>query len=117
MKLVSLELTKAERKKEAEPLSAPMAERPLYPYGTSLYLNDETLAKLGIDEMPAVGTTFMIEAVVKVTGTSEREYEGGSHRTLDLQITEMSLEEGEEEAAEEKQTFGGAAKTLYGGKG
>lgn len=117
MKLVSLELSKAERKKETEPM-APDADRPLFPYGTSLYLNDETLAKLGIDEMPDVGTTLLITAVAKVTGTSEREYEGGSHRTLDIQFTEMSLEEGEEAPEpEEKQTFDGAAKKLYGGKG
>lgn len=110
MKLVSLELSKAERKKETEPM-ADTADRPLFPYGTSLYLNDETLSKLGIEEMPDVGTTLMIKAVAKVTGTSEREYEGGSHRTLDIQFVEMACEEGEEAEAE---TFDGAAKKLYG---
>lgn len=113
MKLTSLELSKDERKKESEPC-APAADQPLFPYGTSMYLNDETLAKLGIDEMPVVGTVIKVQAVGKVTGTSEREYEGGSHRTLDIQFTEMALEEGK--AAEKGQTFDGAAKTLYGSK-
>lgn len=115
MKLASLELTKAERKQEAESTGL-AAERPLYPYGTSMYLSDEALKKLGITEIPDVGTVLNITGVAKVTGTSEREYEGGSHRTLDIQFTEMACEEGEE-APEEKQTFGGAAKTLYGKKG
>lgn len=116
MKLVSLELSKAEREKEAEGSCAPAAERPLFPYGTSMYLGDEALKKLGITEMPSVGTVLNITAVAKVTGTSEREYEGGSHSTLDIQFTKMACEEGEEEPAE-KQTFDGAAKKLYGGKG
>lgn len=118
MKVASLELSKEEAKKESEPLSGPDAERPKYPYGTSMYLNDEVLAKLGIKEMPDVGTTLMIQAVAKVTGTSEREYEGGSHRTLDIQFIEMGCEEGEEAAEpDEGQSFDKAAKTLYGKKG
>lgn len=115
MKVVSLELDKSDR--EQETVEAKEMERPLYPYGTSLYLDEKALAKLGITEMPDVGTVVLIQAVAKVTGTSEREYEGGSHKTLDVQITEMGLEEGEEAPEpEEKQSFEGAAKTLYGGK-
>lgn len=98
-------------------MTAPDADRPKFPYGTSLYLDDKALEKLGITEMPDVGTMLNIQAVGKVTGTSEREYEGGSHRTLDVQLVQMGCEEGEEPAEpEEKQTFGDAAKTLYGKK-
>lgn len=119
MKVVSLELSKEEAKKESEPLAGPDGgERQKYPWGTSMYLNDEVLAKLGISELPEVGTTLIIQAVAKVTGTSEREYDGGSHRTLDLQFIEMGCEEGEEAPEqEENQTFSQAAGTLYGKKG
>lgn len=118
MKVASLELTKAEAKKESGPGVSPDAEQPKYPWGTSMYLNDEALAKLGITEMPDVGTTLVIQAVAKVTGTSEREYEGGSHRTLDIQFVEMGCEEGEEAPEpEEGQTFSGAASKLYPKKG
>lgn len=114
MKLVSLELTAQEAK--AESFEAKEAERPRYPYGTSLYLDDEALAKLGIKEMPAVGTDLRIMGVAKVTGTSEREYEGGSHKTLDVQFTQMACEEtGDEEDAA---LASPAARKLYpAGKG
>lgn len=67
-------------------------EKPIYPYGTCLYLEEDTLAALGIKEMPTVGTQIPIQAVAKVTGTSEREFEGGTRKTLDLQITSMAFE-------------------------
>lgn len=116
MKLVSMEFDQAEAKAESSEVNE--LEAPKYPYGTCLYLDEKTLDKLGISEMPDVGTMVKIEAMAKVTGTSEREYEGGSHKTLDLQLTDMGLEEGaeEEEVGGPSGQFSKAAKTMYGGK-
>jgi hypothetical protein len=106
MKLTSLELDKKEAK--AESFEAQDSELPKYPYGTCLYLDEVALAKLGITTMPAVGTAVQIIAVGKVTGTSSREYEGGAHQTLDIQLTEMSC------ACDAGDTpMGKAAKKLY----
>jgi len=109
MELTSLELDDKEASKET--VESQEMEKPKYPYGTCLYLNDESLEKLGIDSNPAVGTEMHIIAVAKVTGVSEREYEGGKHKTLDLQITDMAIAQGEE--SKPKQTMAEAATSLY----
>lgn len=106
MKLVSLQLSKKEAKDDAP--CAPSEDLPRYPYGTQLYLCEEEMKKLGLTEMPAVGTEFPITAIVKVTGTSERETQEGSRKTLDVQITKMAVGDEEESSP--------AAKKLYSGK-
>lgn len=107
MKLVNLAMKPSEAKEEAG--CAPVCDPPKYPYGTCLYLCEDELKKLGIKEMPAVGTEIPIQAVAKVVGTSERETQEGSRKTLDLQITKMGF--GIEE--EPTTTMGKAAKKLY----
>jgi hypothetical protein len=103
-KMVSMALSKKEAKDEA-PCEIP-ADQPRYPYGTSLYLDEDSLKKLGMEEMPSVGTEFPIMALAKVTGTSERETQDGSRKTLDIQLIKMGV------GGDEKPT--GAAKKLYG---
>lgn len=111
MKLVSLKLDPADAKEEAG--CVPECDPPLYPYGTCLYLDEDEQVRLGIKEMPGVGTEFPIEGVVIVTGTSERQMQDGKTRkTLDLQITSMGLGITEEPDT----TMGKAAQTLYGKK-
>lgn len=116
MKLISLELSPQESK--AETIEARETEGPKYPYGTCLYLDEEALAKLGIADLPPVGTELHIMAVGKVTGTSEREYEGGSHKTLDVQLVEMACEtaDAEGDADGDESLTSPVAKKLYGGK-
>lgn len=112
MKLASLELTKSEAKEET--IEAKEVERPRYAYGTCLYLDETVLAKLGIKDMPEVGDELHIMAVGKVTGTSSREYEGGAHQTLDIQLTEMACEDADEGEEPAETDMGRAAQKLYG---
>lgn len=107
-KMISLKLSPKESKAESPEIAE--REGPKYPYGTALYLNEDALAKLGIDGMPEVGDEFHIIATAKVTGTSEREYEGGSHKTLDLQLTEMACAEADDG---DKELEDPAARKLY----
>lgn len=108
-KLVSMEIKKGEEKQEAA--CAPCeVERPKYPYGTSLYLDEVAMKKLGMKEMPSVGTEIPVIAIAKVTGTSEREYEDGKRQSLDLQITSMAFDLPEEPTT----PMGKAAQKLYG---
>lgn len=102
-KLVSMKLSKADREKTMEPSMA--YEGPSYPYGLSLSLNEEILAKLDIDSLPKVGATRTLIATVEITSVSSNESVGGKQRNIGLQITEMCLEaEGDAESA---------AKALY----
>lgn len=108
-KMVSMELTPDEGKKEVscDPCDV---DKPKYPYGTCLYLCEDELKKLGIKDMPAVGVEIQIQAVAKVIGTSERETQQGSRKTLDLQITQLGLDAPEAPTT----AMGKAAQKLYG---
>lgn len=76
-------------------------EAPEYPYGLSISLDDESMNKLGLGELPAVGDEMMVMAKVKVQSASESEYEGeGKSRNVTFQITDMGLKEEEKRAAD-----------------
>lgn len=108
-KMVSMELKGDEGKTESA--CAPCeVERPKYPYGTSLYLDEVAMKKLGLKEMPSVGTEIPVIAIAKVTGTSEREYEDGKRQSLDLQLVKMGFDIPDEPESD----MGKAAKKIYG---
>lgn len=90
-KLVSMKLDKAAQKKMMEP-SLAEGDRPLYPWGLSINLDTDALAKLGIADLPEVGESYMLVAMVDVTNVSSNESEGGKNRSVGLQITDCCLE-------------------------
>ncbi|WP_059413439.1 capsid staple protein [Cupriavidus basilensis] len=109
MQLVSMKLSPAEAKEESG--IAPSAEdAPRYPYGLCLDLDDETLKKLGITDMPAVGSAMQLIARVRVTRISQYENQEGADACLGLQITDMALEP----AAPAARSAGDIATSLYG---
>lgn len=84
---------------------------PAYPWGLQINLCADDLAKLGITDMPALGSKLTLTAVVEVTDTSanERLNRDGSvdeSKNMGLQITDMELQPGGETKD--------AASTLYG---
>lgn len=81
----------------------------LYPWGTSLYLETETLDVLGLDELPAVGEEMLVVAKARVTGVNQRETEDGQNRNVDLQLTDMDVRQPEGPSIEDM------AGRLYGG--
>ena len=100
MQLVSMKKSPEElREGKDTACCAPESDQPAYPYGLRIDLNDETLAKLGITELPAVGTTMKLMAVVEVTSASQYESEQGKDRTICLQITDMAMDAGTPPAA------------------
>lgn len=92
MALVNMKMSAEEAREEYEPTAA---DAPEYPYGLSLNLDDESLAKLGITTLPAVGTTMTLTARVEVCSTSQYSNRKGENETsLSLQITDMELAAG-----------------------
>jgi len=92
MKMTDLTLTPEEAKDMMDDCSpCGEGEPPKYPYGTAMYLPDEVLQKLGITELPAVGTKMLLTAEVFVTGISEREDQKEKHKSVDLQMSAASL--------------------------
>jgi hypothetical protein len=106
-KLVSMKMSSAEQRKRTEPSSI-ASDAPMYPWGLSLNLDNETLEKLKVDELPEVGDERLVIAKVKVTSVSSNESESGSNKSVSLQITEMCLEDAGEKAAAESKLYGEA---------
>jgi hypothetical protein len=93
--MTNLAMSKDEAKKEygAEPEDDDL---PKYPYGLSIYLDDDTLKKLGITDVPKVGTSMPATITVMVTGTSQRATQSSKDgeqmsTCVDLQITDMDI--------------------------
>ena len=114
MDLVDIAYTPKERKEEAAEMASGKYKGPEYPYGLSITLNEETLAKVGIEELPRVGDEMRIEAVAKVTSVSMRSDKSDEdERCVSLQITELACEEeGEEEVSSERGTASKPKRTV-----
>lgn len=88
----NMALTKEERKPTTD--EAIVSERSKYPHGLEVRLDDESLTKLGIKELPEVGMKLMLEAKVVVESVSQEDKATGKpRRHVGLQITDMSLGE------------------------
>lgn len=89
MALVSMKQDPAE---VAEYTGQPVSgEAPMYPYGLTLCLNDESLKKLGMS-IPLVGGKFMLTAMVECkSARAEKVQDGDTEVGADFQITDMEL--------------------------
>lgn len=87
--LINMEMSK----KEAEEYTKPTPDDgPKYPWGLCITLNDDSLKKLGVDELPSVDTEVTIVAKAQVSRISDSQTQGGeSNRSMDLQITDMQV--------------------------
>jgi len=113
MPMIDMQL---DRKEAQEETGAIAGDLPKYPYGLCIYLDDETLEKLGLTQLPKVGTTMQLTAMVRVTGTRSNEIQTekepgeadeNTSSSVDLQITAMEL--GSSQDAQS------SASLLYGG--
>lgn len=69
-------------------------QKPEYHYGLRICLNEEMIKMMGFKELPEVGEVLKMHALVEVCSRSDSESkESGQNRTLDLQITEMEIEQ------------------------
>jgi hypothetical protein len=87
--LINMQMSAEEAKETMEPKAA---DAPKYPWGLCITLNDETLAKLGITDLPKVGTVITIVAKAEVSSIRDYQTQGGeSEASMDLQITDMAV--------------------------
>lgn len=102
--LKSMKLTPSEAKQESEISD----DRPEFPFGLSLRLDNESLGKLGMDKLPEVGSELELVAKVEVTEVSEHtRSDKETVKGLSLQITDMNLFRRESKKK--------SAAVLYGG--
>lgn len=88
-------------------------EQDEYPYGLRISLDNDSLKKLGITELPAFDSEHKLAAMVRVVGVnmSENAGEGEPYRSVALQIEQLALTpkgEGKEDAPAKD-----PAKTMY----
>ena len=89
MNMVNMKTSSEEAKECCEPVGC---DAPEYPYGLCIDLNDDSLDKLGITALPAVGTVVTIQAQAIVTATSSNSRQGGDQEMrASLQITDMAV--------------------------
>jgi hypothetical protein len=87
MKLVEMKLDAKEQKKESDIVM----DKPLYPWGLSIDLNDDALDKLGITELPDAGDYYTLTARVCVTSVSARQNADSETKSMSLQIEALAL--------------------------
>lgn len=91
-KLVSMKRTPEDKRKGMGEPCAIEATAPDYPWGLCIHLDGDELDKLGIKQLPAVGTEIPVTVKVKVTRVSQSAVEGSDEqRSVDLQITDMGI--------------------------
>jgi hypothetical protein len=108
-----MKLTKADLKKDGRgnyPIAtAPASKGPKYPWGLEIRLDDISLTKLGMTDLPEVGELCQITGTGRIVSVSQRESEGSSSKDVTIQIERLGLEVKEEsdaaEAAEADKAF------------
>ena len=88
MKPVSMKNTASDK----DPMLCSPCVPPEYPYGLRICLNEASLTKLGLKELPALDSHMKIEGMVEVCSVSEEKNADGSvYRRLELQITDLAV--------------------------
>lgn len=91
MAMVDMKVSKKKRDEMNKPMDA-TSDRPEYPYGLCLSLEDESIKKLGIDYGTCrVGKTYNIIATAVVKGMTTRDNDHSSSKYLELQIQKMEV--------------------------
>src|SRR3569832_1743035 len=70
MPMIDMQL---DRKEAQEETGAIAGDLPKYPYGLCIYLDDETLEKLGLTQLQKIDTSMRLTAMVRVPGTRSNE--------------------------------------------
>ncbi len=91
-KLTSMKRSASDMRKDQGENAPIEAIAPDYPYGLVINLDSDEIKKLGIKELPKVGTEFPISAIVKVTRVMQSAVEGRDEENcISLQITDLGL--------------------------
>lgn len=88
-------------------------EQDEYPYGLRIRLDNDSLKKLGITELPAIDSEHKLVALVCVVGLSMNESagEGEPYRSIELQIEQLALMPAKEE--DDESSSDDRAKAMY----
>lgn len=109
MKMIDM---KSEKESKDSTMLSPIMEDE-YPYGLRISLDDQSLKKLGIVELPAVDAEFKLVALCCVVSVSQHERKDDEpSRHVELQIEQMVMAKAAEEEGEDEGEDG-MAKSMY----
>ena len=92
MDLISMQRTKSEKKEDTGPEVATEYERPDYPYGLEISLEEESMEKLGLDvENFSVGGKIELVCNGEITRTHESAGKDHNNSSVSIQITDMAI--------------------------
>ena len=90
-KLVDMKIDKAAREAKYAKAETVAMDAPSYPWGLSINLDEESIEKLGMEELPTVDTYVMVTARCCVSSVSSNETANGKDRRVSLQIEKMAV--------------------------
>ncbi len=88
--LVSMKRTKKDKKRHNSDHAISESGED-FPFGLAISLDDESLTKLGIKDLPAVGTAMIVVGVGKVESVSERSDERRVSRNVRIQLEKLEV--------------------------
>lgn len=98
----------SDMEKKNNTLLSVVDDKPNYPYSLKLMLDSDTVAKLGLADLPDVGEKMQMLAVVEVVGVrKEGEVGDVGKYCLDLQIQQMDIKESEKDESVSGMLYGG----------
>lgn len=89
--LVDMKLSKKEAKDDLG-MAVSESKGPRFPHGLSISLDDDSMKKLGFEDLIAVGTKMIIVGVGKVTNASENRRQNGVDRHVTIQLEKVEIE-------------------------
>ncbi len=105
MGMTDLKLPKKSEKEMKNAIGTIDGNQEQYPWGTRLELDDETVKKLGIEEINTEADVT-IKAVGSITNKNVDEMQGGKKRyRITIQIKKMEIEGGNEADKMDKKEF------------
>ncbi len=87
--LVSMKRTKKDKKSHNSDHAVGTEED--FPFGLAVSLDDESLTKLGIKELPPVGEVMIVVGIGKVESVSERSDERRVSRNVRIQLEKLEV--------------------------
>jgi len=91
-KLASMKRTPEDIRQDQGESPSIEAIAPDYPYGLCIHMDRDEMDKLGMTDMPKVGTELTLCAKVKVTRVSQSAVEGADEEaSIDMQITDLGV--------------------------
>lgn len=111
--MISMEMDD-EAQLDSPVISAISSEKPRFPYGLRISLENAQLKAINLDPADCcIGGVIHIHGLARITSVTQNDTENGQHSRVELQIEQMCCVESEDEENEEAEENMGRLSKLY----